>query len=138
MEKRAHKRTTINVQTHILYDRALYPAIATNFSITGMYIKSNNCPPLQSILNIHFYLKGKFLDVPVEVNRLVENSGFNNGMGVKVQTPDKDYLAFLDRLQKINCNECSHNNDCHYLNSDLGDLRFLLNNKCEHLMLDTV
>lgn len=38
---------------------------------------------------------------------------------------------FNDINIHMNCFDCIHNNDCQYLNSDTGDLRFLLRDECD-------
>ena len=137
MNKRTYERTNINVQANILYGNAMHTGIVTNFSNSGMYINTDSCPPVYSQFNVFFDLQDQFLEVPVEVKRLIQNDGFDNGMGVEVQNSDNGYLKFLESLKSIKCDECKHNNYCHFLNSDAGDLRFLLNDKCEYYMLDT-
>lgn len=139
MEKRTHKRTAINVQTNILYENTMYQGTAINFSANGMYINTENCPPIESELNIYFNLQDQFMDVPVEVKRLVKTHDLSqNGMGVIVQSPDQDFMHFLDNVQNTKCSKCMNMTSCLLLNSDSGYSDSLFNNSCEHFAMNTV
>jgi hypothetical protein len=36
----------------------------------------------------------------------------------------------------MNCNECAYKVDCQYLNSDSGDLRYIVGDNCKYFVLD--
>ncbi len=139
MEKRTHKRTSINVQTNILYENTMYQGTAINFSANGMYINSEDCPPVKSEFNVFFNLQDQFMGVPVEVRRLVETHDLSKkGMGIIIQNPNQDYIHFLDNVQNTKCSKCMNMTSCLLLNSDSGYSDSLFNNSCEHFAQNTV
>ncbi len=46
------------------------------------------------------------------------------------------HASTITNFSDMDCNKCKHKDSCHFLTSDSGDLRFLLNDRCEYFMLN--
>ncbi len=106
MKKRAHERISVNVQGSFFCDDKEYTGTIKNLSKNGIYIETEICPTLKSILrtfisakiNIAVPSSNGGLEVPVKVRRVAETNGYDMGMGVELLNPQENYLAFVRSL----------------------------------------
>ncbi len=106
MKKRANERISVNVQVSFFCDNEEYTGMIKNLSNNGIYIETEICPTLKSILRT--FISAKFnivipsrtgvLEVPVKVRRVAETNGYDMGLGVELLNPQENYLAFVSSL----------------------------------------
>lgn len=109
-EKRHLKRYTERCKTEFKADGKAFRGLSENFSLDGLFIKTNHPLPSGTIINISIYLpNGSISKLRGEVVRAIENKNlemFKNvkylkkGMGIKIIEKDVNYLHFIRSLIK--------------------------------------
>ncbi len=108
MKKRAYKRTSVNVPVSFFCDNEEYTGTMKNLSNNGIYIETELCPALKSILRavipakiiIHIPSRNGVVEVPVKVRRLAKTDGNYVGIGVELANPQENFLAFVDSISR--------------------------------------
>jgi hypothetical protein len=95
MQKRSSERISSRLESRISGRYTFYPGTITDLSENGFFIQSDMCFPLQSRMDICINVKGKILQVPVELVRAVKSGRLLKGMGVKVLNSSKKHLQFV-------------------------------------------
>ena len=106
IEKRAHKRKTVNMQANIVYDDEMYSGTLANISENGAYIETGLRFPFKLKFKIFFRFKPKFmifihsndvsLKVLVKTRRWFKFDRYYNGIGVEVPNPSQDYYKLIN------------------------------------------
>ena len=118
MKKRAAERISANVQASFFCDDKEYTGTIKNLSNTGIYMETEICPTLKSILRT--FISSKLiivipsktgdLEVPVKFRRLEKITGYDMGIGIELSNPQENYLAFVNDLRKSHINPVINKN----------------------------
>ena len=112
-EKRAYERIPLDMEVIILKFNTTYSGTIKNLSKNGMYIETDMKPlQINSKFDLHLTFKAKLkafitfnnntFEVPLLVERLVEDRGPFIGMGVMILNWSRQYWDFLDSLNLTN------------------------------------
>ena len=99
MQKRKVARIRSRLKIWFSHGNELRSGTVTDLSEEGMFIHADINFPFYSKFEVDIPLEKRFLRVPVEVSRLVKRNKFYEKMAVKVLSPKKDYLEFVNRLK---------------------------------------
>lgn len=86
----------------IFYGNMVYTGTVTDLSENGMFINTEVNFPVDSAFDTVVLQSGHAVMIPVRVKRTAASSAgdsANDGIGVKVVTPPRDYLEILCRCE---------------------------------------
>jgi|GEM_PF-1439067 hypothetical protein len=110
-KKRQQKRFVERCKIEFTANDVTYRGISSDFSLTGLFIRTNHPLPKETIIDIIIYLpnglisklKGKVkrsLKIPFE--RIMETQKYlGKGMGVEITEKDSNYLHLIKALLEI-------------------------------------
>ena len=99
MEKRSCERVPSSLVVKFLLDNSACYGIATNISEKGMCIKSGNCLPVNSQINLQIPLRESHIDIPVKVMRVEQTGEFYDIMGVELTSETERYLRIVENFK---------------------------------------
>lgn len=104
MEKRTFGRIPIEMDANIFWENVFYSGKVLNLSEKGMFINTNVFPPNDSTLDIIIILSNEHLKISSVVRRKIDKGKIdnpikNNGIGVEILNPPKEYLQVVDNLR---------------------------------------
>ncbi len=102
MEKRAFKRVPEKVRIDFSYDNEMYEGTVRNFSKSGMYIVSEDCPPSESNIGVVLILGDEVFKSYGKVKRRVYGNELSGGMGVELLDPSSSYAEFVSTVIDYN------------------------------------
>jgi len=107
-ERRQRKRFQKSCKVEFSANNEIYRGVSENFSINGLFIKTDNFLPLQSVVAIKVHLPdGSTAELEGRVRRvqqvsydMVAASGgtFKNGIGIEIINRDSNYMKFFMSL----------------------------------------
>ena len=107
-EQRRRKRLKKSCQVDFCANNKTYRGVSDNFSIDGLFIRTNDLLSLQSVVSITVHLpdgstseiKGKVRRVHKESYDIAITSGktFKCGMGIEIIERDSNYMKFFISL----------------------------------------
>lgn len=104
VEKRVYRRIPVNVEVRFNCGVRIYSGNLTNISECGMFISMKDvCVPFDMELEILIPFKEEDLHVSADLSRIVMRPDSRNGIGVEIQSPDQNYLEFLDSFSPGFC-----------------------------------
>ncbi len=110
-KKRQQKRFTERCKIEFTANDITYRGISSDFSLSGLFIRTNHPFPTETILDIIIYLpngltsklKGKIkrsLKIPFE--RVMETQKYlQRGIGVEITEKDSNYVHFIKALLEM-------------------------------------
>ena len=107
MAKRQYERFTKRCEVEFVVNETTYKGKTSNFSMKGLFIRTNYPPEPDTIIHIIIYLPdgstskvtGKVITVYREPPELRSAIGtLKNGMGVVIIEKDSNYLNFIKSL----------------------------------------
>jgi hypothetical protein len=103
MQRRLHERIPARLDVRLFCGSLITKGIVTNLSENGMFISTEMCFPVNSVLEMIVLLKREVLKFPIKVRRTVkiEDSSNCNGMGVELLSPPPTYLKFVKELKSV-------------------------------------
>lgn len=103
MEKRSCERIDANIEVRFSYGYIFYNGIIVNMSQRGLFIRTKNRLPDNSVLLIFFRLGNDLLKLLARVKHLEKSNKKYEGMGIELLNPQKEYFQFLESM-KPTCN----------------------------------
>jgi hypothetical protein len=100
MERRAFKRIPIKVEAIFLEGNMVYSGTVLNLSERNMSISTRRCFPSGSMFESIIRVEEGLLKVHAQVKRETKINSYNDGMGVEVLNPTKEYLEFVNRFRR--------------------------------------
>ena len=107
-EKRLRKRCQKSLEVEFCVNNRTYKGVSDNFSINGLFIKTDNGLPLESIVSVKVHLPdGSISIVRGRVRRIQKMSHavvaapeqtFKVGMGIELIERDSNYIKFFMSL----------------------------------------
>jgi hypothetical protein len=98
--KKREGRINKNIRIVLKDGEGSYPGTITNFSKTGMSIKTNHVFPTYKVIDICVKLGQKVVPIKASVRWVNEFPGDSqdaqNEMGVLLQNPPPEYLAYFE------------------------------------------
>jgi hypothetical protein len=100
LEKRAHTRIASTLRVEFDCSNTICCCTATNLSEKGMLLKTSDILfPMDTHFEIYIHLKGKVLEVPVKVNRIVKTDNTYDGIGIELMDSPPAYVEFINNLR---------------------------------------
>lgn len=110
--KRQRKRIQKNCKVEFCSNKETHRGVSDNFSMSGLFIKTNNILDLQSVLAVKVHLPdGSTSNLEGRVARVHKASysmgkeagqSFQNGMGIEIMKRDSNYINFFFSLLSDN------------------------------------
>ena len=107
IEKRAFKRTPVNIRANIAYDNDMYSGTVMNVSEGGVYIETGLYIPFKLKYKLHFNFKPKFIifidtigssvKVQAKASRWFKIDRNYHGIGVEVLNPSQQFFNLVRR-----------------------------------------
>ena len=101
MEKRSFERIDADVDVRFSYGYIFYTGNIKNLSERGLFIRTKNCLPDNSLILIMFRVEDELLKILARVKRSSKSNRYNDGMGIEVINPQSKYLDFVDNMKSI-------------------------------------
>jgi len=105
IEKRAFKRTPVNIKANIVYDNDMCSGTVTNVSESGVYIETGSYIPFKLKYKLRFKIKPKFvifidsngssIKIHVKTRRWFVIDRNYHGIGVEVLNPSQYYFNLV-------------------------------------------
>lgn len=104
MERRIYDRLPSKLHARLFYENIIYAGIVSNLSENGMFICTRVNFPLDSMFPISLLQNGESFKISVIVRRIsrphdYQTSKEDNGIGVALLNPPKDYLEFVSKCR---------------------------------------
>jgi desulfoferrodoxin (superoxide reductase-like protein) len=104
MKERTFERMTTSLRVNFSIGNEIHSGTLTNLSKNGMFIITKNCLPLKSKFDILIPSDEGVMSVSVKVRRLWKVSNDDDGMGVELLNPSKQYIEFFNSMRTDNIN----------------------------------
>jgi hypothetical protein len=101
MEKRSFERIAANVDVRFSYGYIFYTGKISNLSEKGLFIRTRNCLPDNSIVLIMFRVENELLKLLARVKRSAKSGNNHDGIGIEILNPQEKYLNYIDSLKSI-------------------------------------
>jgi hypothetical protein len=100
VERRNNLRIKKNLVSQIIADNTNLFAITGNFSANGLFLRSNRCLPVDSLVTIQVVLPDNSVSsLKGIVRRTINNSAFsNNGIGIEIIGKDSNYTRYFQSI----------------------------------------
>ena len=96
--RRKHQRFVRRLETEFIGDNKTYRAVSSNFSLSGLFIRTNHAFIPGTELDVVIHLPNKIeCRVKGVVRRAIKTTivSLNNGMGIEILVRDRNYNEFL-------------------------------------------
>ncbi len=98
-DEREFRRLETKLQISLYYHNNVYSGMVTNFSESGMFIRTKMQLPVDAMFVTSLMIDDESIQVPVRVKRAVNPANFRyageSGVGVHILRSSRDYLNFL-------------------------------------------
>ena len=101
MEKRSFERIDADVDVRFSYGYIFYTGNITNLSERGLFIRTKNCLPDNSLILIMYRVEDELLKILARVKRSIKSNRYNDGMGIEVLNPQSKYHDFVNNMKSI-------------------------------------
>ncbi len=101
MEKSSFERVDADVDVRFSYGYIFYTGEIRNFSEKGMFIRTRNILPDNSIVLVMFRVEDELVKLLARVKRSAKSGNNHDGMGIEILNPQKKYLNYIDSLKSI-------------------------------------
>ncbi len=101
MEKRSFERIDANFDVRFSYGYIFYTGNIKNLSERGLFIRTKNCLPINSLILIMFRSEGELLKILARVKRSSKSNKFDDGMGIEVLNPQRKYIDYVNSMKSI-------------------------------------
>ena len=101
MDKRSFERIDADVDVRFSYGYIFYTGNITNLSERGLFIRTKNCLPDNSLILIMYRVEDELLKILARVKRSIKSNRYNDGMGIEVINPQSKYLDFVNNMKSI-------------------------------------
>ncbi len=101
MEKRSFERIDADLDVRFSYGYIFYTGKISNFSEKGLFIRTRNCLPDNSIVLIMLRVENELVKLLARVKRSTKSGNNHDGMGIEILNPQKKYLNYIDSLKSI-------------------------------------
>ncbi len=99
MAGRISQRIPIRIKVRFYCSDRLYSGIVTNISDRGLFICTDEeCFPKDPFFNLSIPLEKEFVNVTAKINRLVNMSEGQYGIGIELLDPPRKYLDYVENL----------------------------------------
>lgn len=101
MEKRSFERIDADVDVRFSYGYIFYTGSITNLSEKGLFIRTKNCLPTNSLILIMFREDDELLKILARVKRSTKSNRYDDGMGIEVLNPQRKYIDYVNNMKSI-------------------------------------
>ncbi len=101
MEKRSFERIDADLDVRFSYGYIFYTGKISNLSEKGLFIRTRNCLPDNSIVLVMFQVEDELVKLLARVKRSAKSGNNHDGMGIEILNPQKKYLNYIDSLKSI-------------------------------------
>ncbi|MEN8262531.1 MAG: PilZ domain-containing protein [Nitrospirota bacterium] len=101
MEKRSFERIDTDVDVRFSYGYIFYTGSIKNLSERGLYIRTKNCLPDNSLILIMFRVEDELLKILARVKRSTKSNRYNDSMGIAVLNPQRKYIDYVNNMKSI-------------------------------------
>ena len=101
MEKRSFERIYADLDVRFSYGYIFYTGKISNLSENGLFIRTRNCLPDNSIVLIMLRVENELVKLLARVKRSTKSGNNHDGMGIEILNPQKKYANYIDSLKSI-------------------------------------
>ncbi len=101
MEKRSFERIDADVDVRFSYGYIFYTGSITNLSEKGLFIRTKNCLPMNSLILIMYRVEDELIKILARVKRSTKSNRYDDGMGIEVLNPQKKYIDYVNNMKSI-------------------------------------
>jgi len=100
MERRQHLRVNKSLISQMLADNTNLFVITHDLSVNGIFLRSNQCLPINSLVTIQIVLPDNSISsLKGIVRRTIDTSAYmNNGMGIQLIEKDSNYTRYFQSI----------------------------------------
>ena len=98
-EKRKCARKLVREKVIYSFGNIFYSGKLLNVSKEGMFIETAYCLPVDGMLMLIMKINDSFVNLKVQVKRLVRSSGVYRGMGLQLMNSPTSYLEYVNILE---------------------------------------
>jgi hypothetical protein len=89
MEKRSFERIDADIDVRFSYGYMFYTGAISNLSEKGLFVRTKNCLPDNSIVLIMLRLENELVKLLARVTRSIRSGNNRDGMGIEILNPQK-------------------------------------------------